>query len=337
MSTFDTAYQRRVRIIFIISFILLFGSFVGSTATGFVSLSPTQLIRTIFGFGTSQENLILFSFRLPRIIVTILAGMGLAVSGAILQSITKNPLSDPGIIGINAGAGLMVVLYVTYFSTESTSFIYILPLFALIGGILAIFVIYCLSNNNGEGITPTRLILVGVGIAAACNGVIFTLTARLEDEQNAFIANWLAGRIWGDDWTFVLSLLPWIFILIPIVYSRSQILNILSLNENVSLGLGVEVEKERKILLFIAVTLASVSVSVSGGIAFIGLMAPHIAKYLVGPTHQAFLPIASVIGSILLLVADTIGRSILDPSGIPAGIIVTVIGAPYFLYLMVKR
>lgn len=337
MNIVDEAYQRKVRLTFGISVVLLIIVFVASVATGYISLDPIQLARTIFGYGTSQENLILYGFRLPRIVVTILAGTGLAVAGAILQSVTKNPLSDPGILGINAGSGLMVVIYVMYFSSESTSFIYILPLFALFGGVLTMTVIYFLSYKRGEGIEPIRLILVGVGMAAAINGAIFTLTARLEDEKNAFIANWIAGRIWGDDWTFVISLLPWILILLPIVLSKSHILNVLHLNENVSVGLGLKVERERSILLLIAVALAAASVSVSGGIAFIGLMAPHIARSLVGPRHQSFLPVAAVLGAILLLVSDTIGRSILDPSGIPAGIIVTVIGAPYFLYLMVKK
>ncbi|MCH5583707.1 iron ABC transporter permease [Shimazuella sp. AN120528] len=222
-----------------------------------------------------------------------------------------------------------------YFSSESTSFIYILPLFTFIGGTLTMIMIYFLSYKRGEGIEPTRLILIGVGMSAAINGAIFTLTARLEDEKNAFIANWIAGRIWGDDWTFVIALLPWILILLPIVFAKSPILNVLQLNENASIGLGVKVERERSMLLLIAVALAAVSVS--GGIAFIGLMAPHIAKNLVGPRHQAFLPITAILGAILLLISDTIGRGILDPSGIPAGIIVTIIGAPYFLYLMVKK
>lgn len=337
MKIVDEAYQRKVRFTFLFSVLLLLAVFVGSVATGYISLTPMQLGRTILGYGTSQENLILFGFRLPRIIVTILAGTGLAISGAILQSITKNPLSDPGVLGIHAGAGLMVVVYVMYFSSESTSFIYIIPLFAFVGGFSVMLVIYLLSYKRGEGIDPTRLILVGVGMATAINGAIFTLTARLEEEKNAFIANWIAGRIWGDDWTFVIALFPWILILLPIVFSKSHILNVLHLNEKVSIGLGVRVERERNILLLLAVALAAASASVSGGIAFIGLMAPHIARSLVGPRHQSFLPIAAILGAVLLLISDTIGRSLLDPSGIPAGIIVTIIGAPYFLYLMVKK
>lgn len=328
---------KKVKLTMIIAIILLIVVFVVSVATGYASLTPTQLARTIIGQGTPKENLILFDFRLPRILVTILAGAGLAVSGAILQSITRNPLADPGILGINAGAGLMVVFYVMFFTPESSNYIYILPLFALTGGVITAGVIYLLSYKKGEGVDPTNLVLIGVGIAAALSGAIITLSTRLAQEEYDFFANWMAGKVWGDDWAFVLALIPWIGLLLPIVYKKANVLNTLNLNENISVGLGVNVERERIILIFIAVALASAAVSVSGGIAFVGLMAPHIARGLVGPRHQFFLPIAAIMGAALLLAADTIGRVILDPSGIPAGIIVTIIGAPYFMYLMIKK
>ncbi|MGD6964251.1 FecCD family ABC transporter permease [Fictibacillus phosphorivorans] len=329
--------MKRVRVTTIAAILLLITVFIISVATGFASLTPSELFRTIMGQGTPRENLILFEFRLPRIIVAILAGMGLAVSGAILQSITKNPLSDPGILGINAGAGLMVVVYIMFFTVETTSFLYVLPLFALFGGMLTAFVIYIMSYIKGEGVEPTRLVLVGVGLAAALYGATLTLSTRLDMEDYSFMANWMAGRIWGDDWTFVLSLLPWILLLIPYTMFKSNVLNTLNLHENVSVGVGVNVSRERISLIMISVALASASVAVSGGIAFVGLMAPHIARSLVGPRHQVFLPVAALIGGILLLAADTIGRVVLDPSGIPAGIIVTIIGAPYFMYLLAKK
>lgn len=329
--------MKRVRVTTIAAILLLIAVFIISVATGFASLTPSELFRTMMGQGTSRENLILFEFRLPRIIVAILAGMGLAVSGAILQSITKNPLSDPGILGINAGAGLMVVVYIMFFTVETTSFLYVLPLFALFGGMLTAFVIYIMSYIKGEGVEPTRLVLVGVGLAAALYGATLTLSTRLDMEDYSFMANWMAGRIWGDDWTFVLSLLPWILLLIPYTMFKSNVLNTLNLHENVSVGVGVNVSRERISLIMISVALASASVAVSGGIAFVGLMAPHIARSLVGPRHQVFLPVAALIGGILLLAADTIGRVVLDPGGIPAGIIVTIIGAPYFMYLLAKK
>jgi len=328
---------KRVRVTTIAAILMLIAMFIISVATGFASLTPSELFRTIMGQGTPRENLILFEFRLPRIIVAILAGMGLAVSGAILQSITKNPLSDPGILGINAGAGLMVVVYIMFFTVETTSFLYVLPLFALFGGMLTAFVIYIMSYIKGEGVEPTRLVLVGVGLAAALYGATLTLSTRLDMEDYSFMANWMAGRIWGDDWTFVLSLLPWILLLIPYTMFKSNVLNTLNLHENVSVGVGVNVSRERISLIMVSVALASASVAVSGGIAFVGLMAPHIARSLVGPRHQAFLPVAALIGGILLLAADTIGRVVLDPSGIPAGIIVTIIGAPYFMYLLARK
>lgn len=329
--------RKRVRYTTIAAILMLIAVFIISVATGFASLTPSELFRTIIGQGTSRENLILFEFRFPRIVVAILAGMGLAVSGAILQSITKNPLSDPGILGINAGAGLMVVVYIMFFTVESSSFLYVLPLFALAGGLATAAVIYVMSYIKGEGVEPTRLVLVGVGLAAALYGATLTLSTRLDMEDYSFMANWMAGRIWGDDWTFVLSLLPWILLLVPYTMFKANVLNTLNLHENVSVGVGVNVGKERIILIMIAVALASASVAVSGGIAFVGLMSPHIARSLVGPRHQAFLPVAALIGAILLLAADTIGRVILDPSGIPAGIIVTIIGAPYFMYLLARK
>jgi iron complex transport system permease protein len=333
----DTRFYKRPGFLLLIFASLLATVFMISMASGDISLSLGQLIRTLAGNGSSTEKLILFEFRLPRIFVTILAGMGLAVSGAILQSITRNALADPGILGINSGAGLMVVIYSTFFSIDSNVFIYVLPLFALVGGFLTAILIYVLSYKRNIGINSERLVLVGVGMATAVTGAILTLTIRIDRDQYDFIANWMAGRIWGADWTFVLSLFPWIVVFISIALLKSNVLNMLNLHDQVAVGLGVPVEKERRILIFIAASLASVSVAVSGGIAFIGLMAPHIARSLAGPRHQDFLPVSAVLGSILLLISDTIGRVLLDPSGIPAGIIVTIIGAPYFIYLMAKK
>lgn len=328
---------RQVQWTILIAILVLLALFVISMATGYVSLSPEQLVRTLLGKGTSREELILFEFRLPRILISVLVGMGLAVSGALLQSVTRNPLSDPGILGINAGAGFMVVIFMMFFSTESSPFLYALPLLALIGGLAAAALIYLFTYQKGKGVEPNRLVLVGVGIAAALNGLILTLSIQMDQEDYHFFANWMAGRIWGDDWNFVLALAPWIFCLIPWALFKSHTLNILSLHEQIAISLGTNVQRERLILIFISVALASSSVSVSGGIPFVGLMAPHIARALVGSRHQAFLPLAAVIGAILILTADTIGRVLLDPSGIPAGIVVTLIGAPYFMYLMAKK
>jgi ABC-type Fe3+-siderophore transport system, permease component len=329
--------QRKIRLMMVALALILLAAFVVSVATGYASLSPARLWSTLIGQGTAKERLILFEFRLPRIFIAILAGAGLALSGALLQSVTRNPLADPGILGINAGAGLAVVCYMLYFPADPGSLVFLLPVFAFLGGTMAAVLIYVLSWRRGEGAEPTKLVLVGVGIAAACSGAILTLASSLEREQYDFFAQWMAGKIWGDDQIFVLALLPWLLIGFPVAWAKSRVLNTLSLHEHVSAELGVPLERERILAVLIAVALASASVSVGGGIAFIGLMAPHIARSLVGPRHQILLPAAALIGAILLLVADTIGRVLLDSVGIPAGLVVSVIGAPYFMYLMARK
>ncbi len=166
---------------------------------------------------------------------------------------------------------------------------------------------------------------------------MIVLISSAERAKVDFIAKWLAGNIWGADWPFIMALLPWLLTLIPFTLYKANRLNLLGLSEPVAIGVGVAIEKERIVLLLTAVALAASAVSVTGGIAFIGLMAPHIAKALVGPRNQLFLPVAILIGGWLLLFADTIGRNIVEPEGVAAGVMVALIGAPYFMYLLLKK
>ena len=316
--------------------LLIVITLVISMNTGVIKLTPMEVIRTLFGQGDSQQQLILFEFRLPRIVIAVLVGMGLAISGAILQGISKNALADPGILGINAGAGLAVMLYISFFPSTEAAPVYLLPLLAFVGSGMAAALIYTLSYLRHEGITPMRLILTGIAIAAGISSAMIVLTLRLTPENYQFVATWLAGSIWGSNWRFVLSLLPWLLILLPFVYTKSRVLNVLNLGEITAVGLGASIERERRWLLVASVGLAGASVSVSGGIGFVGLIAPHLARQLVGSKHQFLLPAAALLGGLLVLMADTIGRSILEPSEIPAGIVVAVLGAPYFLYLLAR-
>ncbi|MFC3884951.1 FecCD family ABC transporter permease [Bacillus songklensis] len=308
-----------------------------SMGMGYSSLSYNRLLPTILGEGTFKEEFVLFSIRLPRILITLLSGMALAVSGAILQGITRNDLADPGIIGVNSGAGVAIAVFFLYFPIDAGSFIYLLPVVAFIGALITACFIYLFSYSKHVGLQPVRLILVGVGFSMALSGAMVVLISSSEREKVDFIAKWLAGSIWGTDWPFILAVLPWLIILIPFTLYKANRLNLLNLSEPVAIGVGVSVERERGVLLLTAVALAAAAVSVTGGIAFIGLMAPHIAKALVGPRTQLFLPIALLIGGWLLLLADTIGRNIVDPEGIAAGIMTALIGAPYFIYLLLKN
>jgi iron complex transport system permease protein len=321
-------------------FSLLFlaaGTAVASMGMGYSSISYDRILPALLGQGSFKEEFVLFSIRLPRIIITFLAGMALALSGAILQGVTRNDLADPGIIGINAGAGVAIAVFFLFVPVQAGSFVYLMPLVGFAGAILTSLMIYLLSYNRYTGLQPIRLVLVGIGFSMALSGVMIVLISSAEPAKVDFIAKWLAGNIWGADWPFIYALIPWLVILIPFTLYKANRLNLLGLSEPVSVGLGVSIEKERISLLLAAVALAASAVSVTGGIAFIGLMAPHLAKSLVGPRHQLFLPVAILIGGWLLLLADTVGRNLLEPSGIPAGIMAALIGAPYFMYLLMKK
>lgn len=333
----ETRLRNRQRLIFLLLSLLLLGTIVVSIGLGPASFSYDRLLPTLFGQGSFKEDFVLFSLRLPRIIITLLAGMALALSGSILQGITRNELADPGIIGINTGAGVAVAIFFLSFPVDVGSFIYGLPVAAFLGALVTAVAIYALSYDRNRGLQPIRLILTGVGFSMALSGIMVILISSTKREKVDFIAKWLAGNIWGTDWTFVYALLPWLIVLIPFTLYKANKLNLLALNEPVAIGVGVSIEKERIQLLLTAVALAASAVSVTGGISFIGLMAPHIARALVGPRHQWFLPIALLIGGFLLVLADTIGRNIADPDGVPAGIVVALIGAPYFIYLLLKK
>lgn len=327
---------KKQRIIVLIFLILTVLTVIIGMGVGSASLSFSRLIQTLIGQGTAKEELILFSIRLPQILMALLAGIALAVSGSILQSITKNNLADPGIIGINSGAGVAVAIFFLFFPIEAGTFAYLIPLVGFAGAILTGCFIYLLAYSKKNGLQPINLILIGIGVSTSLSGAMIVIISATERTKVDFIAKWLAGNIWGTDWPFIWAFLPWLAIFIPITLYKAQRLNLLGLSEPVAIGIGVSIERERIILLISSVALAAAAVSVSGGIAFVGLMAPHLAKSLVGPRNQLFIPVAALLGGWLLAAADIIGRNLLE-TPIPAGIIVSLIGAPYFVYLLLKK
>ncbi|MFK4343772.1 MULTISPECIES: FecCD family ABC transporter permease [unclassified Paenibacillus] len=332
-----SALVRKQRLILLVSLGLIVLTAIASMAWGYSSLSFDRLIPVLFGQGTFKEEFVLFSVRLPRIFITLLSGMALALSGSILQSITRNDLADPGIIGINSGAGVAIACFFLYFPIDVGSFIYVLPLVAFIGALVTAALIYVFSYSRTSGLDPIRLVLVGVGFSLALSGSMIVIISSAERSKVDFIAKWIAGNIWGTDWPFIWALLPWLILLIPFTLYKSQRLNLLALSEPSAIGVGLKLERERLVLILTAVAAAASAVSVTGGIAFIGLMAPHMAKALVGPRNQLFIPVAVLLGGWLLLTADTIGRNLTDPDGIPAGIMVSLIGVPYFAYLLLRK
>lgn len=325
--------KRKIVILSVIGALIVL-VFLISMNTGVIRLSPVEVIKTLFGSGTDKQNLVLFEFRLPRIVISVLIGAGLAISGCVMQGISRNELADPGILGINAGAGLMVMLFISFFPSTTAAPIYLLPVLALIGAGLTAALICVLAYKKNEGFKPTGLLLTGIAVAAGISAAMIVLTLKLSPEKYQFVATWLAGSIWGSSWKFVLALLPWTVVLLPYVMYKAQVMNVLNLGESMATGLGASVTREQLKLLAAAVGLAASCVAVSGGIGFVGLIAPHLARRLVGAKHQMLLPVTALVGALLVITADTLGRWIIQPSEIPTGIVVAVIGAPYFLYLL---
>ncbi|MFD1737718.1 FecCD family ABC transporter permease [Bacillus salitolerans] len=320
----------------IISFILLFFSsllFIVGLSIGSTVISPFVVIQQLLGFGTGEHDFTINTLRLPRALLSLLVGAALAVSGLILQGIVRNPLASPDIIGITGGASVGAITFIVTLSGVVS--IKWLPLAAILGAGLVSIVIYLLSWKNG--ITPIRLILIGIGVAAAMNALttMMIVLSEIASATKAYL--WLTGSIYGANWQDVYSMLVWVVIFLPLALLFSRTINVKELGDDVASGLGVKVQLYRFFLLFISVALAGSAVAFAGGIGFVGLIAPHIARKLIGRSVQGLVPVSALIGGILVLVADVIARTAFLPLDIPAGVFTAGIGAPFFIYLLYKN
>lgn len=312
---------------------VLFGAALLSVNSGYAGIPYSEVLFSLFHPYSPKASVIILQIRLPRLFLAVLCGMGLALSGGILQAVTENPLADPGVLGINAGAGLSVMLFLSFFPSLHKSALVFQPLFALVGGLAATGILYGFSKRNGK-IRPSYLLLGGIGVSAGFSSVMLIMAADMDNSSYQMAARWLSGNIWGTSWFQVKALLPYLAVLIPYTFTKAGILDLLLLGEEISLSLGVRVEWERRILLLTAVALAASCICVSGGIGFVGLVAPHMARRFTGGRHRVLLPTSMLLGGLLLLVADTMGRSLFQPIEIPVGIVISILAAPYFLILL---
>ncbi|WP_026567846.1 FecCD family ABC transporter permease [Bacillus sp. UNC41MFS5] len=329
--------DRKATVTFTILLIVAFLVFVVSTGSGEMKINPLTVVSVLFGGGPEMEKLIITSFRLPRIIVALMVGISLAVAGGILQGMIRNPLASPDVLGITGGAAAAVVSFLAMFSDKNHSLtvsIAWLPLAAFIGATVVGFLVYFLAWKNG--VSPIRLVLIGIGISALMQAIT-TLTMVMGPIYQASQANiWITGTVYGSNWKNVAILVPWTVIFVIIALALAQTINIQELGDEVATGLGGKVQKQRFLLLMISTALIGGSVAFAGGIGFVGLMAPHMARRLVGSSFGALLPASALIGGILVMVADLIGRTLFSPLEVPAGVFTAGIGAPYFIYLLFK-
>lgn len=327
--------KKGISIILFMSVLILVIAII-SINFGKMNLSPNEVLMTIWGKGTNKQELIIYEFRLPRIILAILVGVGMGASGTIMQSLLRNDMASPGTLGISSGSGLFVMMYIAIFSAEGVTSRFLLPSLSFVGGITAAILIFILSYRKGREISPTGLILTGVALSNGYSALTLLLTLKLDDTQMEFAQRWSAGSLWGDDWRYLSILAPWTIILFSYVFYKSRILNTLNLGNQTATGLGLFVKKEFFGLSIAAIALSAGSVALGGNFFFVGMICPHMSRKLVGPNHKFLMPASALTGAIIVLLADTITRTVSLGTDVPTGIVITVLSTPYFIYLLVK-
>ncbi|MGV3467015.1 MAG: FecCD family ABC transporter permease [Heyndrickxia sp.] len=318
-------------------FLLLLIVFVISTGLGDMKLNPLRVLKVFFGGGSALDQLVVSKFRLPRIIVALFVGMALAVAGSILQGIIRNPLASPDIIGITGGASAAVVGFLAIFSNADnilTVSIDWLPVAAFLGATVVAFLVYFLAWKNG--VSPIRLVLIGIGVSAVMQAITTMLMLKGPIYRASEANIWITGTVNGSNWSNVSIIVPTVLVLVIISFISARRINIQELGDELATGVGSPVQKQRFLLLILSTALVGCAVAFAGGIGFVGLMAPHMARRLVGSSFGGLLPIAACIGGILVMLADLIGRTIFLPLEIPAGVFTAAIGAPYFIYLLFR-
>ncbi len=334
---FSYRFDKRVPLVALALLLFTAVTLVFSISYGEYDISPVEVVRTLFN--TNQDHpdyanyrLVVHTFRLPRIVLAFLVGAALATSGALMQGITRNPLADPGILGVSEGASLVAVLMIVYIDNAPLT---LLPWGALAGALVMAVAIYWLAWKQGSS-SPIRMILIGIGLGAVATSVTTTVLIFGEINQVQQAYTWMSGSVYGRNWEHVQSLATWLVVLIPTAVLSARQLNTLGLGDDAARGLGQRLEFQRGLLLVVSVALAAAAVAVSGTIGFVGLVAPHITRRLVGPSHEGLVPVTALFGGALLVLADLIGRWMIAPSELPVGIVTAMIGAPYFMFLLYR-
>ncbi|WP_455266139.1 FecCD family ABC transporter permease [Phascolarctobacterium sp.] len=316
------------RVIVLLVFLLMaaVGSFLSLTKGSSV-ISLEQIVQILLAPGNDPQSQIIWNIRMPRTIVGALVGVNLALSGAILQAVMRNPLADPHIIGISSGAGLAGVVIMILFPAME----YLITPVAFIGAMLAAVCIYILAWKNG--IKPVRIILAGVAVSAFLSAGISGLMIFYSDRVHGALM-WMVGGLAARSWPHVHIILPYAVIGLLLALASAAYLNILQLGDEMARGLGVNVEITRIAMTAIAALLAASAVSVVGLLGFVGLVVPHAARLLIGSDYRLLLPASALLGIAIVTLSDTFARVIFAPIELPVGIIMAFLGAPFFLFLL---
>nr|WP_199314241.1 iron ABC transporter permease [Leptolyngbya sp. FACHB-671] len=312
-----------------VSILLLFVCLLLSITFGAADINLSTVWQALTAFDGSTNHLIITTLRLPRALIALLVGAALAVAGALMQGLTRNPLAEPRILGISAGAALAVVAATFLIGTTS---IETYTWFAFTGAAIAAVAVYSLGSAGRGGLSPLKLVLAGAVLdyllSALMTGILI-LDRRTLDE----VRFWLAGSVAGRDFNVLLQVLPYVSIGLIIAFSLGKQITTLTLGEDVARGLGLNTAWVKAIAIITVVLLAGSAVALAGPIGFVGLVIPHIVRFWVGVDYRWILPYAAVWGAVLLLIADLVARLIIKPQELPVGIMMALLGAPFFIYL----
>lgn len=325
--------DRRVPMVLVILTSIALLALVFNISQGEYAVPPLEVAKTIMGFPANPDYaFVINTLRLPRALVALLVGMGLAVAGTISQAIARNPLAAPSVIGINSGASLVAVTFLIAYPNLPIGW---LPVAAFLGAAGVAIALYLLAWNQGS--SPVRLILIGIGLTALTGTITSLLITfgNINDVSQALV--WLTGSVYGRSWEQFWPLVPWLVIFIPLSLVLARDLDTLNLGDQLAQGLGSRVEWTRSLLMLCIVSLAGSAVATAGTIGFVGLMAPHLARQLVGPSHAGLIPVAALTGACIVELADLVGRLLFAPIELPCGVITAIIGAPYFLWLLYRN
>lgn len=303
-----------------------------SIVYGYANTSIQTTIESFTQFNHSNEHIIIQNVRIPRALIATCVGASLAITGVLMQTLTKNPLASPGILGINAGAGFAVVFAMIFFHVSSLqSFAWI----AFLGATIAALSVYAISSAGRDAVTPVKITLAGAAISALfasfTQGLLATNEAELEQ-----VLFWLAGSVQGRKLEILLSVLPYLVIGWIAALLISSKMNILAFGDDVARGLGLPLGFMKLMVGLIVILLAGGSVAIAGPIGFVGIVVPHFARKFVGTDHRWLIPMAALLGGILLLLADVAARYIIMPQEVPVGVMTAMIGTPFFIYLARK-
>ena len=305
-------------------------SLIASITWGAADIAFGDIYQSFTAFDGSTNHLIIRTVRLPRSLITVLVGASLAVAGAIMQGLTRNPLAAPDILGINAGAALAVVAGTFIFGGSSLT-IYVWYAFA--GAALSAIAVYFLGSLGRGGLTPFNLTIAGAALTvfmwSVTNGILILSQRTLEE-----IRFWLAGSVAGRDLNLLLQALPYICVGLVLAIALSRQITILSLGEDTARSLGQSTALIKILAAISIILLAGASVAIAGPIGFVGLIVPHIVRFIVGVDYRWILPYSAIFGAIIMLIADLCGRLVIQPSELPVGLVMPLIGAPFFIYLI---